>query len=346
MRILAVLLIVWLFLFAEQAKAGDVFTISGVHVDASADNALQAQTAAISDGQRRAANLLIERMSLASDRAKVGFGGVSQKDSAKMIRALSIANEKRSATRYLGDITVAFNKQAVEQYMKSRGLRMISTQAGERLVIPVFEGDAIWQDNIWTNAWEKVDISNSLTPMRVIKQNTDTMALKNANIFVLDMETLQKFGKIYGVRHILLVEANNGQAGITASIKDISLDSETSRNLGYVSAGTAKGAVLKIIEKLEEDWKSSVVGTDTGKTVILPVSVLYSSLSEWISLRDALDGAQQIKAAQIRSLSAHGADMRISFNGDMARLKNELSYKGLELRNDDKLGLVLGRAGR
>ncbi|RZV39967.1 MAG: hypothetical protein EX271_10405, partial [Acidimicrobiales bacterium] len=120
-----------------NAFAGDPYTVANVPVDATADNALAAQTEAISEGQMVAANILIDRMSLARDRAAKGFRGVSQEDGAKMIRALEIANEKRSADRYLGDITVAFNRSAVAQYMRAMGLTLISTQSRKRLVIPI-----------------------------------------------------------------------------------------------------------------------------------------------------------------------------------------------------------------
>jgi len=90
---------------ALAALAADPFTVSAVPVDATGQTAIEAQTIAISDGQLRAGQALIERLTLG------GSGSVTLDTPtiAKLIRALEISNEKRSGNRYLGDITVAFN---------------------------------------------------------------------------------------------------------------------------------------------------------------------------------------------------------------------------------------------
>jgi len=38
--------------------------------------------------------------------------------------------------------------------------------------------------------------------------------------------------------------------------------------------------------------------------------------------------------------------MTLTYGGDINRLRNELSFKGVDVRTDPKLGLVLARAGR
>ncbi|HFB55188.1 MAG TPA: hypothetical protein ENJ46_04615, partial [Hellea balneolensis] len=152
------------------AWAADPFVVTNVHVDASADNALEARNFALSQGRTEAANILLARMSLQSDRDKTGITQIATEDGARMIRALEIANEKRSGNRYLADITVAFNAQAVEQYMSAHGLRMVSTQSRKRLVVPLLNDSSNWANNEWTYAWEKRGYENLLTPLVVINQ--------------------------------------------------------------------------------------------------------------------------------------------------------------------------------
>ena len=38
--------------------------------------------------------------------------------------------------------------------------------------------------------------------------------------------------------------------------------------------------------------------------------------------------------------------MTVTYGGDINRLKNELSFKGVDVRNDPKLGVIFGRTGR
>jgi len=123
------------FMVTSVAHAADPFTVSGIAVDATGQTPIEAQTLAIRDGQARAANILLERLTVESERLTKGTVPVSEDNAAKMIRAMEIDNEKRSSTRYLGDITVAFNPSAMQAYLRQSGLTMISSQSRDRLVL-------------------------------------------------------------------------------------------------------------------------------------------------------------------------------------------------------------------
>lgn len=329
-----------------SALAGDPYTVSGVSVDATADNALAAQTQAISEGQMIAANILVDRMSLYKDRAAKNFQGVSQEDGAKMIRALEIANEKRSADRYLGDITVAFNRSAVSQYMRAKGLTLVSTQSRNRLVIPVLEGEALWSSNDWAEAWQTANNEYALTPMQAItpRQELDGI-ITDPYAEKLDIRTLQAIGQVFGVQQILIAKARPNYPGYSVYLTDVALDTKTSRNIGRVSGSSAEEAVNAAVSAVEENWKESVVGNVSSSSVVLPVSVLYRSQSEWLQLQDVINGSAQIRSARLEALSKTGALMGLTYGGDLERLRNELSFKGVSLRQDQKLGMVLFRTG-
>ncbi|MBL4854699.1 MAG: DUF2066 domain-containing protein [Robiginitomaculum sp.] len=329
-----------------NAFASDPYTVSGVHVDAHAKNALEAQTLAIAQGQLAAANLLIERLTLATDRRAKGFLGVAQEDGAKMIRALEISNEKRSANRYLGDITVAFNRAAVEQYLRAKGLRLIDTQSRKRLVIPMMQDTGLWEPNPWSHAWRETNINNVLTPMQTITPNTDVFRIvANPDASKLDMKTLQSIGRIYGVQQILIVNARLQNGGYSSSIVDVSLDAGSSRNLGRVRGFSAAETVAQVVRKVEDDWKANSVQAVDARTITLPVSILYRTHADWIELQDVINGSAQIRSAQLIALSKSGAMMYLSYGGDMERLRNELAFKGVSLRKDEALGMVLTRTG-
>jgi len=323
----------------------DPYTVSGVHVDAQAKNALEAQTLAISQGQLAAANILIERLTLVTDRRAKDFSSVAQEDGAKMIRALEISNEKRSANRYLGDITVAFNRAAVGQYLRAKGLRLIDTQSRKRLVIPVMQDTGLWEPNPWSHAWRETDVSNALTPMQTITPNTQVFrVVSGTNANNLDMKTLQAIGRIYGVQQILIVNARLQNSGYSSSIVDVALDTATSRNLGRVRGFSAAEAVAQVVRAVENDWKTSSVVAVDARSVVLPVSVLYSSHADWIALQDVINGSAQIRSAQLIALSKSGAMMSLSYGGDLERLRNELAFKGASLREDEVLGMILTRS--
>ena len=327
-----------------NAYAGDPFTVGGVHVDATAEDALIAQTEAIAQGQVTAANILIKRMSLASERRAKGFAGVSAEDGPKMIRALEITNEKRSANRYLGDISVAFNRAAVEQYMRAKGLRIIATQSRKRLVIPAVQGQDLWEPSPWSYAWRRANIDHALTPMQTITPSVDVLrVIRNPNTRALNMQKLQAVGRVYGLQQILIVNATREGTGYSATIQDIAVDTETSRYLGRVRGLTAAETMRKVVRKVENDWKASAVTAVNAETVILPVSILYRSHAEWVGLKDVINGSAQIRSAQLEAVSKSGALMSLYYGGDIDRLRNELAFKGVSLREDEELGMVLTR---
>lgn len=319
-----------LIIVASSAHGADPFTVSGIAVDATGDTPIEAQTLAIRDGQARAANILLERLTVESERLAKGTLPVSEDNAAKMIRAMEIDNEKRSSTRYLGDITVAFNPSAMQAYLRQSELTMISSQARDRLVIPLSNG-IIDTESAWFQAWESSGAEHALTPIRAL--SADQAATMTAR--TLDTNTLKQIGSSFGVQQILVADDLGGYVKAT----DIALDS------GLRSEFSLNGGPSAVISKLENDWKQASVNV-AASAVEMPISILYDSHSEWLRLKEAINGSAQIQDARLDALSKDGALMTITYGGDINRLRNELAFKGVDVRQDPTIGVVFGRTGR
>ncbi|MCF6275442.1 MAG: hypothetical protein L3J05_06735, partial [Robiginitomaculum sp.] len=133
--------------------------------------------------------------------------------------------------------------------------------------------------------------------------------------------------------------------GYSASIIDIALDTGTSRNLGRVSGFSAAQTVAQVVGTVEDDWKNSAVVAVDARSVVMPVSVLYRSHADWAALQDVINGSAQIRSAQLQAVSKSGALMSLYYGGDIERLRNELAFKGVSLRQDENIGMVLTRTG-
>ena len=315
---------------AGLAQAADPFTVSGIAVDATGETPIEAQTLAIRNGQARAANILLERLTVEGERLAKGTIPVSEDNAAKMIRAMEIDNEKRSATRYLGDITVAFNPSAMQAYLGQAGLTMISSQSRDRLILPLSNGRVDTQ-SVWFQAWEKSGAQHALTPIRALSADQAASLPQTA----LDLNTLKQIGASYGVQQILIADDLGGFVNVT----DIALDS------GQRQEFNVNGGPIAVISKLENEWKQASVSV-AASAVEMPISILYSSHSEWLRLKEAINGSAQIQDARLDALSKDGALMTITYGGDINRLRNELAFKGVDVREDPNLGVVLGRTGR
>jgi len=343
-HILTSLLCTFFAIVASFAHAADPFTVVGIPVDATGTSPIEAQTLAIQDGQSRAATAVIERLTLENERARNVLPPIEVDTAAKMIRALEIANEKRSANRYLGDITVAFNPTEIQKYLKANGLNMVSTQARTRLVVPVLDNQPLWDLNPWAMVWQDGRYSHALTPIKSVGLGQgDDSIITNAEANNLDIAALKRLGSRFGVDQVLVVKSSNG--ALRASVTDIALDTGQKRELGTVSGNNFQDLATNVVRSLEADWKQASVSV-TENAVSMAVSVLYDGHGEWLRLKDAINGSAQIQDARLDALSKDGALMTITYGGDMGRLRNELSFKGVDVRNDPNLGVVLARTGR
>ena len=323
------------FFSAGFAHAADPFTVSDVPVDATGSSPIEAQTLATRDGQARAANILLNRLTVESERLAKGTTPISEDNAQKMIRAMEIDNEKRSSTRYLGDITVAFNPSAVQAYLRQVNLTMISSQSRDRLVLPLSNGQ-IDTLSPWFQAWEKSGAEHALTPIRALSvSQAETLPVAAGAISAMDASALNQIGALYNVQQLLIADDLGGAVRVT----DIALDSGQRQNF------TVNGGPSVVIDKLETEWKSAAVSV-AANAVEMPISILYDNHSEWLRLKEAINDSAQIQDARIDALSKDGALMTITYGGDMSRLRNELSFKGVDIREDPKMGVVLGRTGR
>jgi len=331
---------------AGFAHAADPFTVVGIPVDATGTTPIEAQTLAIQDGQSRAASAIIERLTLESERARTVLPPIEVDTAAKMIRALEIANEKRSANRYLGDITVAFNPSEIQKYLKANNLNMVSTQARTRLVVPVLDNQPLWEINPWAMVWQDGRYSHALTPIKSVDLGQgDDSIMTSAEANNLDEVALKRLGSRFGVDQVLIVRSSQITGSLSARVTDIALDTGLRRELGGVSGYDFQDLANNVVQSLEADWKQASVSI-TENAVSMAVSVLYDGHAEWLRLKDAINGSAQIQDARLDALSKDGALMTITYGGDMGRLRNELSFKGVDVRNDPGLGVVLARTGR
>lgn len=332
------------FVLAGISWAADQFTVAGVPVDATADTAINAQIAATEQGQVRAAQILIERLTLESERMQRGLPPIDIEIARKMIRGQQIGNEKRSANRYLGDVTVAFNPSRVQDFIRSNGLQMISTQSRPRLVLPILNGQSPFADTPWLDAWQRGGHSHALTPITTDQEGRGSDIIISASAASRgDMNAIKRAAELFGVDQVLVAEAQGGEGGVTVSLTDYVIDTGERRELGMISGGSFTDAAFQTVTQLENDWKQASVSL-AANAQDMTVSVLYGSLRDWQSLQSAINGSAQIRDARLDALSKDGAMMTLSYGGDIDRLKTELAYKGVTLGQHPRIGTYLARS--
>ena len=328
-------LFAFLLLGASQAFAGDPFTVGGIKVDAVAANAIEAQVKASAEGQLAAADVLFKRLTLEQERLASPLPELTSETVARMIRALEPSKERRSANRYLGEVTVAFNPSQVQQFLQSHNLTLVSSQARERLVIVRDTGLRAASESTELSdlaaAFADPRLSYALTPLRAASIEDTQFLSSNPSD-----DELQALALKYNLNQILIIEP-------TGNVTDISLDTGNRQSFFVTPGVDAADFADRVIERLEADWKQ-VSAVTAGEVVTTSVSVLYTSHRDWIQLQEAINTSAQITGARLDALSKDGALMTISYGGDVARLANELRFKGVRVEQDPSLGLVFRRS--
>ena len=322
-------LFAFIMLGVSSAFAGDPFTVGGIKVDATAATAIEAQTIAMAEGQLVAANKLFDRLTLEQERAANPLPVLTQETVARMIRALEPSQQQRSANRFLAEITVSFNPSQVQQFLRDNNLTLVSSQAQKRLVI--LRETGLRGDTTLQSTFADPRLDYALTPLQVAtSEDVQFLSASPSD------DELKAVAARYGLNQVLIVDSSG-------SVTDISLD--TGSRQSFFVQPDADGARFadNVVARLESDWKqaSAVVG---GEMVTTAVSVLYTSHRDWIALQDAINTSAQIKGARLDALSKDGALMTISYGGDIARLSNELRFKGVRVEQDPNLGLVFKRS--
>lgn len=324
------------FFIAVGTAHADPFTVAGIYVDANGDNAIEAQTKALGDGQQRAAMVLVQRVTVEDARGV----NMTAEDAGRMIRAMSIADEKRTSSRYFGTITVAFNPQAVKAFTDRQGLTFVASQSSPRLVIPMVNGQIVDSGN-WYDYWAGGAGQNSLTPAKVIAAPQRVSSFVSASDAASgNVDALARLGKSQNVSQIVVADVTPSGGGFTVSVRDVALDKGTSESLGTVSAPTLAAAGVAVSEKLEARWKRSLTQS-SGPTQTIVVTVLYRDLQSWQRLQAAINGASAIKGARLDALSKDGALMSLTIEGDGSALANEMRYKGVTFETQPNIGPVL-----
>jgi hypothetical protein len=126
-----------------------------VKVDATADSAAAARTAARTDGQRRALDDVVQRLTGSSDLSKLPK--LDDQTITNMVDSFEVTKEKMSNVRYLAEYTFHFRRSRIRQLLRNAGIAFSDTPEKPVVVVPVLQdGDklVLWDDpNPWRDAW-------------------------------------------------------------------------------------------------------------------------------------------------------------------------------------------------
>ena len=327
------------------ARADGVFTVTGVPVDVTADAAASAREQALIEGQRKAAQILLRRLTLKQDENSLPALGDAQLFEA--VQGIEVEREKISTVRYLGELTVRFKPDAIRGLLRTAGIRYAETVSKPLVIVPVYRaGDTVmlWDEtNPWLAAWAANAKKGGLVPVIVpLGDLADMGVVAGEEAAAGNIPKLAALAQRYQATDTLVVVA-------TASSDPPAVDVAASRygatqqertdilRVAGEPGGTTDAllarAVAETQAQVEEGWKQeNILRFDQEQT--LSVTVPLRDLAEWVGVRRKLGEIVFVRSVEIVSLSKKEAVVGLHYIGDAGQLKLALAQKDLDLTQD------------
>jgi hypothetical protein len=327
---------------SSATTLADVYTVTGVPIDATAANAQQARDQAIVQGQRRAARLLLERLALRSDQPRLPQ--IDANALTNLVSGFQVANERTSTVRYLADLTVSFRPEGVRTLMREAGIPIAETPSQPVLVLPVWRSgnDLMLFDerSPWREAWLKVAAGKGLVPLLTpLGDIADLQAISAEQAAKGDQAALAAIAQRYGVNAVIVAQAS---AGANETIDQLIV---TRHPIGGGQAQRIAvtphrppeallATAIGISQEVEESWKASstvAAAVDAGPGSALDINVPVRQLGEWIAIRKQLGTVPAVKNVAVRSLGVGAAQITVQHAGTPQQLQAALAQADLIL---------------
>lgn len=216
---------------SAKAASEDVFVVPRVPVQAQGESATAAKASAQTQGRRRAADILLRRLTVEEDwiylpkfargeaaavagDPNLGKSAIAPSDSGleALEASFEVYSEKSSATTYRAYITYRFKPDAVRKLLKSARIPYSETQMRKALVLPVLQTDRgayLWEsNNPWMSAWKSRPLVSELTPMTTpLGDLEDAASISPSQALGLDSGRLQALAERYGVSQVIIAHA-------------------------------------------------------------------------------------------------------------------------------------------
>ena len=329
-----------LWLLPGAAAMADPYTVTRVPISASGKSAAAAKQVAIAKGQRTAFRKLVTRLTRAADRTALAEPG--KDDLQAMVISFSLAKEQPGPKNYRARLTVRFNPEEVRGFLSESGVPVAAQAAPPVLVIPILKNGGetlIGQDNPWTEAWEEMDLGNRLTPILLPLGDETDLPVSADSLLAGDAAALDRLKNSYAVSGVLVALAEiTGKTGIRASLRGDSpvgqVDFSKQFNGKPSLSAAMRSAAREYATRLEDRWKNaSVIDEADGGGEFVALSVPFSGLNEWISIRKTLASIPGVSNMDVRAITARGAHVTLNYGGDIDRLIEALAQRNMRMTN-------------
>ncbi len=325
-------------LFVPLAQAGP-YEVSGIEVEAAAENAVIAKETAIAEGRVRAVRLMMQRITATRDHANLPE--ISPEELELMINGFSVDREQAGQTSYSATLTYHFARQAVQDALLRVNIPFSDREAAPTLLVPVYQqGEQffLFENNPHLEVWRKLRPENQLTPFILPAGDESDIAIDPNALLARDIDTMSGLRFRYRVQNVLIALC---VTDATATRFDCELEGGGPTGpvmlrqsySGDDPSAAMTAAALAFVADLEDQWKSSNLISMPGSRIGEPVqaAVSFGGLREWQQLRARLAAIPEVSEVEVKALNPRGALLVLHVMGGVGALAGALSPFGYEL---------------
>jgi Uncharacterized protein conserved in bacteria (DUF2066) len=305
----------------------DLFTVTGIKVEASAESAISARDAAMAQGRAAAWTKLFRRLTAAANWRRQP--ALDEKALERMIRGFEVANERRSTTRYLADVSFHFNPIAVRNLMRQANIAYTETRSPPVLVIPLVAGSSGFDPmSAWSAAWKDNELQQGLVPfVTLAADDNDLDVLDRPDVTQLDWAALSAMARRYNAGAVILASASDDAK--TVQMIEVSPTGRVAASFAYAQSSFPADAQA-VAERAEDIWKTRNAVDYTVRTHLV-ADVQFDSLDDWAQIRTGLAAVRSIADVEVMGLTLHEAEVDLTYSGRAEQLRDALAQQKLQL---------------
>jgi hypothetical protein len=320
-----------LFAAPAAAQENSLYTVSAIHVDATGASSTEALNAAIAQGRARAFQTLYRRLT-----RQVDWPRQPALDTAGLLRisrGYNIANERRSTTRYVADVTYMFNPEAVARTLRAAQIAFSQTQAKRILVIPMSPGVG---HGAWAQALMAPAFRESAVPFTLLGAEDDA-ALAALNIDAATWSDVSAVAVKNRVTEVGLVQAVSANGKMTVNIRRLGLGEQPAKTsvdvpMLQTAGATYPAAAQAAVRAIEDMWKtrSAIDFSQRGR---IAADVRIDSLAQWGEIQTALGSVSNVTGFTVTAMDMNYARISLAYTGGIDQVREALTGAGLSLTN-------------
>ena len=313
------------------AQDNSLYTVSGVRVDATGASSTEALNAAIAQGRAKAWQTLYRRLTRQVDWPRQP--ALDATELVRLGRGYNIANERRSTTRYVADVTYLFNPASVARTLRAAQIAFSQVQAKRILLIPM---SPTVSHGAWAQALTAPAFKESAVPFTLLAAEDDA-ALASLNFDAATWNDVSAVAAKNRVTEVGLAQVVSANGKLTVNIRRLGLGEQPSKVSADVpllqnASATYPAAAQAAVRTIEEMWKtrSAIDFSQRGR---LTADVRIASLEQWGEIQSTLGSVSNVTGFTVTAMDMNYARINLNYLGGIDQTREALAGAGLSLTN-------------